>query len=160
MLKNERFSMAIIGFFSWSTSFAALSPQLGLWESTSEIPAEQKAMFQKMPPEALKQMQQSGMKVNLSAGTMSNTFCISKEHIADWHQMGQQPQQNCEKQQISDSGNVVKLNMVCRKPHASKMQSVITFNAARDAYQFEHLIQSEQHAMTLRGTAKRIGNCK
>ena len=91
---------------------------------------------------------------------MRNTFCISKAHIADWHQMGQKPQQNCEKQQISDSGNVVKLNMVCRKPHASKMQSVITFNAARDAYQFEHLIQSEQHAMTLRGTAKRIGNCK
>ncbi|MBM9888480.1 MULTISPECIES: DUF3617 domain-containing protein [Deefgea] len=160
MLKTYLSLLAIIGSLSWNTSYAALTPQLGLWESTSEIPAEQKAMFQKMPPEAFKQMQQSGMKVNLSAGTISNTFCINQEQLSNWHQMGQKSAQQCDKPQISDSGNVVKMNMVCHQPHPSKMQSIITFNAARDAYQFEHLIQSEQHSMTLRGRAKRLGDCK
>ncbi|MGL4996753.1 MAG: DUF3617 domain-containing protein, partial [Deefgea sp.] len=91
---------------------------------------------------------------------MTSTFCIKKEQLADWHQMGQKPPQHCDKPQISDSGNVVKMNMVCKKPHASKMQSVITFNAARDAYQFEHLIHSDNQATTMRGSAKRIGDCK
>lgn len=160
MLKVSIQSIAALAFWSCSTCYAALNPQIGQWESTSEIPAEQKAMFQNMPPEALQQMQKSGMKVDPKAGTMTSTFCIKEEQLADWHQMGQKPQQNCEKPQISDSGNVVKMNMVCKKPHASKMQSIITFNSARDAYQFEHHIQSENHAMTMRGRAKRIGNCK
>ncbi len=160
MFKTAIPSLVLVGLLSWNNCFAAINPQAGLWESSSEIPAAQKATYQQLPPEALQQMQKSGMKINLKAGTMTTTFCINKEQLSDWHQMGQKPQQHCEKPQISDSGNVVKMNMVCHKPHASKMQSTITFNSTRDAYQFEHLITTDQHAMTMRGSAKRLGDCK
>lgn len=160
MFKHSLATLSLTSFLC-STAYAApQSPQPGLWETTSQIPSEQKAMFQKMPPEALKQMQKSGLTINLKAGTMSNTFCIRPDRINDWQQQGQTSQQDCDKPQISDSGNIVRMNMVCKKPQPSKMQSVITFNAARDAYQFEHNIQSEQHSMTVRGNAKRIGDCK
>lgn len=149
-----------IGLVSSSYCHAALNPQLGLWESTSEIPADQKAMFQHMNPEALKQMQQSGMKIDPKAGTMSMTFCLDKEKLGQWHQMGQKSQQHCDKPQISDKGNTVTMDMLCSQPHPSKMHSVIEFNSARDAYQYQHLIESEKHSMTLRGSAKRIGDCK
>ncbi|WP_027467787.1 DUF3617 domain-containing protein [Deefgea rivuli] len=153
-------SSIVACIFSSAYCNAALNPQLGLWESTSEIPAEQKAMFQQMKPEALQQMQKSGMKIDPKAGTMSMTFCINKEQLNQWHQMGQKPQQHCDKPQISDNGNIVTMDMVCSKPHPSKMHSTIQFNDARDAYQYQHLIKTENHSMTLRGSAKRIGDCK
>lgn len=142
-----------------SACYAALNPQLGLWESTSAIPAEQKAMFQQMKPEALQSMQKSGIKIDPKAGTMSMTFCLDKEKLGQWHQIGQKPQTHCDKPQISDNGNVVTMDMVCGQPHPSKMHSVIQFNAARDAYQYQHVIETEKHSMTLSGNAKRIGDC-
>ncbi len=53
MLKVSIQPIFALAFCSCSSCYAALNPQIGLWESTSEIPAEQKAMFQNMPPEAL-----------------------------------------------------------------------------------------------------------
>ena len=140
--------------------WAEIAPVEGLWESTGEIPLEQKNMYQQMPPEALKQMQKSGMKIDPQAGTMTMSYCLNKEKLSQWHQMGKNSQQKCDKPQISNSGNTVTMDMVCHPPQAGKMHSVIQFNAARDQYQYTHTITSAQGVMTMRGHAKRLGHCK
>ena len=157
-MKYALLTMASIALMN--SCFAEITPTEGLWESTGEIPAEQKDMFQKMPPEAMKQMQKNGMRIDPQAGTMTVSYCLNKDKISQWHQMGQKPQQNCDKPQISNNGNTVTMDITCHKPHASKMHSVIQFNAAHDQYQYTHLIESDQHSMTMRGHAKRIGDCK
>ncbi|AMC36209.1 hypothetical protein VN23_17255 [Janthinobacterium sp. B9-8] len=144
-----------------STSLAAeLMPQIGQWEITSEMPPEQKAAMSKMTPEMLKQMQQGNMRFDTKAGTMIMSTCLSKDKLGTWQQMGQKPPQHCDAPKINYSGNTVTMDMQCRQPQASTMHSVIQFSAARDSYQYQHQIQAQGKTMVLKGSAKRLGNCK
>ncbi|MDW5416282.1 DUF3617 family protein [Iodobacter sp. CM08] len=139
---------------------AELMPQAGQWEVVSEMPAEQKAMFSKMKPEQIKQMQQPSMHFDPKAGTITMSLCLSKEKMGSWQQMGQKPSQNCEPPKVSNSGNTVSMDMQCRQPHAATIHSVIQFSPARDSYQYEHQIQAQGKSMALKGSARRLGECK
>jgi hypothetical protein len=149
-----------LAFFSSISLAAELMPQIGQWEVVSEMPAEQKAMFSKMKPEHIKQMQQPGMHFDPKAGTMTMSLCLSKEKMGNWQQMGQKPSQNCEPPKVSNSGNTLTMDMQCRQPHAATIHSVIQFSPARDSYQYEHQILAQGKTMVLKGSARRLGECK
>jgi Protein of unknown function (DUF3617) len=147
-------------FFSTASMAAELMPQIGQWEITSDMLAEQKAMMSQMKPEMLKKMQQPNMRFDPKAGTITMSICLSKDKLSKWQEMGHKPQQNCDSPKVSNNGNTVIMDMQCRQPHASTMHSVIQFSPARDSYQYEHQIMAQGKTMIIKGSAKRLGDCK
>ncbi|STR44684.1 uncharacterized protein DUF3617 [Iodobacter fluviatilis] len=154
-----RFFYALL-FINSATFAAGPVPQLGQWEITSEMLPEQKAMMSQMKPEMLKQMQQPNMRFDPKAGNIIMSSCLSKDKEASWQLMVHKQQKNCDMPKISNSGNTVIMDMQCHQPQPSAMHSVIQFSPARDSYQFEHQIKAQDKTMTVKGSARRLGDCK
>ncbi|MBE9608731.1 DUF3617 domain-containing protein [Chitinilyticum piscinae] len=154
-------ALPLLASLATAAELPPIMPALGQWQVTTDMPPDQKAAMQQMDEQARKAMQQRGMSIDPKAGTMTMTLCLNQQTIHDWNRMGKEhaAQTRCDPPAYSTSGNTLTMDMRCSKPRAMSMHAVYQFSPARDAYTFEQQMQSEGRSMTMKGKARRSGDC-
>lgn len=138
-----------------------ITPQLGAWDFTSRLSAEQLALLQGLDSVTLKALEQHDISYDLKAGTMTVKACLNKQNLAGWSSGDKLLARDaeCDPPSYAAQGDTMTVDYQCRLPSPSHLHSVFKFSPKRDSYTFEHQLQSEDQNSKTSGQARRTGDC-
>ncbi|XZG70453.1 DUF3617 domain-containing protein [Chitinibacteraceae bacterium HSL-7] len=143
---------------SLATEAPPLTPQLGQWRISSEMPPEQKAVLAKLDARTLKAMTRNGTEFDVKNGLIVVSMCLNQSNIERWSQQSDTSIQ-CDPPRYSLTGHTMTMTLQCHTPESMTMHGVYRFNAARDRYDFDMTVTSPTRTVRQRGQAVRTGAC-